>query len=52
MIPESVKPRISGQRISHNMLKDMNNAWPILWRSAMTVCLFFLEKTHEQTGWR
>src|ERR1700686_5361373 len=34
-IPERVKPRINGQRISQNILKDVNNACPIL----LTICI-------------
>ena len=32
-IAERVKPKMRGQSISQNMLKDMYNAWPMLLRS-------------------
>jgi len=40
-IPERVKPRINGQRISQNMLKDVNNACPILCTICIAVRLSF-----------
>src|SRR5438874_7292638 len=40
-IPERVKPRMSGQRISHNILKDVNRACPMLLSTCM-VCLSLL----------
>src|SRR5438874_4774568 len=55
-IPERVKPRMSGQRISHNILKDVNRACPMLLSTCMVypsllysqVCILILAfyKTH------
>src|SRR5690348_6031820 len=40
--PERAKPRIKGHRISHNILKDINNACPIL----CTICIELLSLTY------
>jgi hypothetical protein len=46
-IAERVKPKMRGQSISQNMLKDMYNAWPILLRSEARTGVSFIPTIYE-----